>query len=377
MRQDGRQMRPATAGAHVAALEVFVDVLSQSDANEAPDALYNALCEAICRLAGMERAVLFRYDAALRRVRAAGAHNVPLELFAGERFSVETAPITRRSLEEDRVLEAFDDLHEQLPPRYVELLRATHVVCTPMAAAGRWVGVILSDRAPEAPRLDDAERDLLWTLGKTAALAAAARIATSQRERAAQLEQRIDLAREVHDGVIQRLFGVSLALSGEQELSPAARARCAAEVQGALSELRATLQRSLGRAPRPTQTTLGAELERLSREHPDLGVALEEGDPAAVPERLESIAQSVLAEAVRNAHKHADPTRVGVRLRRAGGAFIMEVVNDGVRGGPRPATGMGLRLAAFEALQSGGVVEFGPREAGAWQVKLVVPDDAA
>ena len=36
-------------------------------------------------------------------------------------------------------------------------------------------------------------------------------------------------------------------------------------------------------------------------------------------------------------------------------------------------TGMGLRLAAFEALQHGGFVEFGAREADKWQVRLVVP----
>ena len=36
---------------------------------------------------------------------------------------------------------------------------------------------------------------------------------------------------------------------------------------------------------------------------------------------------------------------------------------------------MGLRLAALEALQSSGVVEFGEREPGTWQVRLVVPDE--
>ena len=36
---------------------------------------------------------------------------------------------------------------------------------------------------------------------------------------------------------------------------------------------------------------------------------------------------------------------------------------------------MGLRLAALEALQSGGVIEFGEREPGTWQVRLVVPPD--
>jgi hypothetical protein len=34
---------------------------------------------------------------------------------------------------------------------------------------------------------------------------------------------------------------------------------------------------------------------------------------------------------------------------------------------------MGLRLAAFEALQEGGFVEFGSRDEGEWKVRLVVP----
>jgi hypothetical protein len=34
---------------------------------------------------------------------------------------------------------------------------------------------------------------------------------------------------------------------------------------------------------------------------------------------------------------------------------------------------MGLRLAALEALGAGGVIEFGAREPGTWQVRLVVP----
>jgi hypothetical protein len=36
---------------------------------------------------------------------------------------------------------------------------------------------------------------------------------------------------------------------------------------------------------------------------------------------------------------------------------------------------MGLRLATVEALQFNGFVEFGEREPGTWQVRLVVPDE--
>jgi two-component sensor histidine kinase len=83
----------------------------------------------------------------------------------------------------------------------------------------------------------------------------------------------------------------------------------------------------------------------------------------------------VLAEALRNAHKHAKPTSVRVRVGRINGAFLLEVRNDGAPTEPTPrgaGAGMGLRLAAVEALQRGALVEFGP-EGGDWRVRLVVP----
>jgi signal transduction histidine kinase len=324
----------------------------------------------------MRRAVIFRYDSARRRVRAAGAHGLDIEQFAGAHVTVESAPIAARSLQEDRVVEVSGDVTGQIPDEYVTALfpEPVRLVCAPMTAAGRAIGVILCDRLLSQPALDEAEEYLLWTLGKAAALASVARMVATQGEKARQLEQRIDLAREIHQGVIQRLFGISMALDAEGDLPAEARARCAAEIQEALSDLRAALQRPLGRAPRATQTTFLAEVERLAGVHPDLGVTLEAGDEGDVPPSLEPLAQSVLAEAVRNAHKHASPNRVSVRVGRSDGAFVLEVANDGVTGA-RHRAGMGLRLAALEALQSGGVVEFGEREPGTWQVRLVVPVD--
>lgn len=361
------------AGLGIGALELFVEVLSQSEAGSTADHFYDRLCEAVCRLARMRRAIIFRYDSADRRVRAAGAHGMSIEPFAGAHVSVESAPIAGRALATDRVVEVVGDLAGEVSEEFVAVVaEPARLVCAPMAAAGREMGVILADRLMSQPPLDDADRTLLWTLGKAAALASVARSVSTQFERAGQLEQRIDLARDIHEGVIQRLFGVSMALDGDGELPAEARRRCAAETQAALTELRTALQRPLGRAPRATRTTLTAEVERLSREHPDLGLALEQGAPGDVPPMLEPLAQSVLIEAVRNAHKHSAPSRVSVRVGRADGAFWLEIVNDGVASARRRA-GMGLRLAALEALQFNGVVEFGEREPGIWQVRLVVP----
>jgi signal transduction histidine kinase len=365
----------ARAGLGIEALELFVEVLSQSKAGSTADGFYDRLCEAVCRLARMRRALIFRYDSADRRVRAAGGHGISVEPFAGAHVTVDSAPIAAQALREDRVVEVVGDLGDQVPGEFSTLVsEPARLVCAPMAAAGRAMGVIFADRLMSAPPLDDADRSLLWTLGKAAALASVARTVSTQFERLNQLEQRIDLAREIHEGVIQRLFGVSMALDGDGELPAAARRRCASETQAALSDLRAALQRPLGRAPRATQTTLTAEVQRLAAVHPDLGLSLEQGEAGDVPAGLEPLAQSVLTEAVRNANKHARPTRVSVRVGRDDGAFWLEVVNDGVETAHRQA-GMGLRLAALEALQSNGVIEFGAREPGIWQVRLVVPYD--
>jgi signal transduction histidine kinase len=362
------------AGPGIEALELFVEVLSQSEqSSTGGDGFYDRLCEAVCRLARMRRAIIFRYDAADRRVRAAGSHGVDLEQFAGAYVTIDSAPIAARALREDKVVQVEGDVSGQVPDEYAALVaEPARLVCAPMTAADRAFGVILAERLMSAPPLDDADRNLLWTLGKAAALASVARIFATQSERAQQLEQRIDLAREIHEGVIQRLFGVSMALDGLGDLPAPARERCASETQAALRDLRAALQRPLGRAPRATGTTFVAEVERLARAHPGLGLTLEAGGAQDVPPSLEPLAQSVLAEAVRNADKHASPSHVGIRVARLDGAFVVEVVNDGVTG-RRGHAGMGLRLAALEALHSGGVIEFGEREPGTWQVRLVVP----
>ena len=246
-------------------------------------------------------------------------------------------------------------------------------MCTPLSAAGRAYGVIVADRGGGRFELSDGERHLLWTLGKTAALVATARNATRQQERARRYGERLELAREIHERVLQRLFGVSLALSAEKPLDSAERNRCRIEMQEALSDLRRALERPLAPLPPETGTTLAAELERLAgAPGPPLHVAWAAG--VTVPVDVEALAQSVLAEALRNVAKHAGPSRVDVTVARGEDTFTLEVRNDGVQSGAR-GSGMGLRLASFEALQQGGVVDFGSPGPGLWRVRLVVPLD--
>src|SRR5947209_2544331 len=84
-----------------------------------------------------------------------------LETFAAAHVTVDSAPIARQSLLEDRVIEVdAETAARQLPESFHDLLA-------------------------------EEERHVLWTLGKIAALATSARHATFEQARASGLQERI------------------------------------------------------------------------------------------------------------------------------------------------------------------------------------------
>jgi signal transduction histidine kinase len=367
------QTQDRTRDAHDV-IELLVEVLSGGEVDLDRAGFYSRLAEGVCRIARMQAAVIFRFDEVSRRVEAAGAYGIELERFADFPVSLELAPDAARALSEDRVIEVSPPAVHAIPPEFAQLVGDHPLVYVPIAAGGRWPGVIIAEPIEGAPPLDEEGREFLWTLGKTLALASMARIATFYGEQARELQQRIDLARDLHEGVVQRIFGVSMALSPQGALEDAARQRCADELQVALRDLRSALQRPLGRTPKATGTTLGAELERMVEQRGDFELRVD-GPVPDIPVALEPLVQSVLAEAVRNASKHTRASLLVVRVRRADGVLVVEVENDGVSEGRRPRLpGAGLRIAALEAMQTGGVLEFGEHDPGTWQVRLVVPD---
>ena len=360
------------------ALDVIVELLTELDQEPGSGpGFYDRLCAALCRVTDMKRASLLLYDEARQLVVPVGSHGIESGILEDIYGTLEETPIAQVALSEDRVVEVHGELDRWVPERYARIGGVDTITCTPVSAGGRWLGVVFADRGGGHFSLAEDERHAMWTLGKTAALAASVRIATSQQGRARLLQARIDLAREIHERVVQRLFGVSLVLGSEGALSEEVRRRCAAEMQAALTDLRDALARPLAPPTLDTGATLREELARLGRHYKELPLELDWQPGVDVPEDVESLAQSVLAEALRNADKHADPTIVRVRVGSADGTFMLEVRNDGAKPGTRSSrgTGMGLRLAAAEALGRGALVEFGPEGADSseWRVRLVVP----
>src|SRR5579863_395871 len=121
----------------VEALELFVEVLASGQEEVPGERFYDHLCEAVCRLARMRRAVIFRYDTARRRVRAVGAYGLDIRPFEAAHVTVESLPITAQALLEDRVVEVVGDVTGQVSPEYAAFFpEPVRLLCAPMAAAG-------------------------------------------------------------------------------------------------------------------------------------------------------------------------------------------------------------------------------------------------
>ncbi len=366
----------AVAAPRAGTVDVLVGLLAELDEATESGVFYDRVCRAVCALTTMRRAALMLHDGTYRTVVPVGSHGVDPELVQQIGGTLEETPIARRALEEDRVVEVSGGIAGQVPNRYAELADTDTLSCTPIAAAGRWLGVIFADRGGEDFVLEDGERETMLTLGRLAALTASVEHSTERRESERRLAERVELTRELHENAIQRLFGVALALGSERGLSAEERRRCQEELRSVVGDLRAALTRPVGIAATAPKARLDEVLGRLLPLRPELRLKWEEG--VTVAPEVEPLTQSVLAEALRNADRHADPSLIEVRVGADGETFSLTVENDGSRpGGSTQGGGLGLRIAALEALRFGGMVEFGATEGDRWRVRLLVPGGGA
>jgi len=357
---------------------VLLELLGELDdaAAGSPRAFYDRVCRGICELTVMNRCAVLLYDRREKRVLPAGSFGIEDEILDQLHGTLAETPIAAEALAADRVI-VTSLLSDAIPARHRSLPGVAKLACVPIAAGENKLGVMLCDAGGGEFEIDAPQRDLMWALGKTVALAASTRIASAQQERSKLLAERVAMAREVHDRVMQRLFGLSLVLGSGEPLSPAEQRRASEELRSALDDLRDVMQRTGERARSPASPTLREEITRLVAHYPDVAfdTTATSADP---PERLEALAQSVLAEALHNATKHAQPTAIAIATAIEDEAFSLDVRNDGAgTGGGRAAVGrvgMGLRLAALDAIQNGGVLEFGPDGDG-WRVRLFLPTE--
>ena len=183
--------------------------------------------------------------------------------------------------------------------------------------------------------------------------------ASRRRIVAAGDEERRRIERNLHDGAQQRLVSIGLALRHAQhELGAGGQGTGAgATLEAALAEIAVSIQelRELAQGLRPSQLDagLGPALEELASRVP-LQVAVH-ASRERFPLGVEAAAYFIACEALTNAAKHAQASRVSLSAQRRNGSLVVCVDDDGV-GGASPARGTGLSGLADRVGAHGGTL---------------------
>jgi signal transduction histidine kinase len=216
----------------------------------------------------------------------------------------------------------------------------------PIVSRGGVIGAFYLTDKEGAPEFSEDDERLIEMLAAHAAIAIEnARLYERSRELSA-IEERNRLARDLHDSVVQKLFGVVLAAQSAATLLD----RSPQEARGQVERLQELAQDAIGELRslvfqlRPAAieseglaAALAKHVEVLRRVHRltvDIDVHGEARLRPGVDEELFKIAQ----EALQNALKHAAAERLEVRLDERADAVALRVRDDGVGFDPADPT---------------------------------------
>lgn len=201
-------------------------------------------------------------------------------------------------------------------------------------------------------------------------------------------EERVRIARDLHDIVAHNIAGISLQAATGAHVATAhpdqahqALLSIREASKQTLDELRSTLHLLReGEDAAPLAPTPGLDaLPTLvtSVEAAGIPVDLEVlGDVSDVPDAVAGATYRIVQESLTNVMRHAGPARVNVRLESTADGIDLRVEDDGRGASAAPdgaPGGHGLAGMRERALALGGSVEAGPRPGGGYAVRAWLP----
>jgi signal transduction histidine kinase len=218
------------------------------------------------------------------------------------------------------------------------------------------------------------------------------RRAEEERGRQAVREERVRIARELHDVVAHSLSVVTVQAGvgrkvGSVRPAEALRALRAVELsgRGALEELRRILgllrddDERASLAPAPGLADLDELAESVRAAGIPVGLAVT-ADPAQLPPAAALTVYRIVQEALTNVVKHARRAEAWVRVRADQGGVRVTVTDNGGGAaadpgapGPVPAARHGIVGMRERAVAFGGTLDAGPRPEGGFQVTAFLP----
>ena len=238
----------------------------------------------------------------------------------------------------------------------------------PLGSGASIAGILLAVRARGAPLFDADELHLVSTFADQAALALQqAKSQAAQRE-LEMVADRDRIARDLHDHVIQRLFGIGLAMQTTQRRasSPEFADRMKGhlqQLQQVIRDIRSTIF-ELQTDPTSTHLLRVAVHAAITELVADTALHTTIRISSAfdtVPAELAQHAHAVIREAVSNSVRHANASELTVTV-SVDKDLVIDVTDDG-DGIPETVARSGLDNLQHRAMVSGGTFTVGP---GRW-----------
>jgi signal transduction histidine kinase len=236
-------------------------------------------------------------------------------------------------------------------------------VASPIVAEGRlWGAMTVASTDDLLPHDLEGRLEKFTELLATAIANAESRselAASRRRIVAASDHARRRIERDLHDGTQQRLVSLGLAARTAEASVPANRGDLRAElsrIAAGLADAVAELQ-EFSRGIHPailSERGLGPALRTLARRSA-VPVELDVTTNARFPEPIEIAVYYVSSEALANAMKHAQASRIEISLTTRHDSLLLSIWDDGV-GGANPARGSGLAGLADRVEALGGSI---------------------
>jgi PAS domain S-box-containing protein len=246
-------------------------------------------------------------------------------------------------------------------------------VASPIIVEGSPWGVITVNAGEQLPPETEQRLEKFTDLVTTAIANAEGKselAASRRRIVAASDATRRRIERNLHDGTQQRLVSLGLAVRAAEANLPPERDDLRAQLSGVATGLVAAVEdlQEISRGIHPAILShggLGPALQVLARRSA-IPVDLDFTIDVRVTEPIEVAAYYVASEALANAAKHSQASRIDVSLAQRDQSLLLSVRDDGV-GGADTARGSGL-VGLMEAL--GGSIRIDSRPGGAPRSRL-------
>lgn len=254
----------------------------------------------------------------------------------------------------------------------------------PVISRGERLGnLYLTDREDRAPFTQDDER-LITLLANHAAVAIDNARLNDQLRTVILSRERDRIGMELHDGVIQSVYAVGMKLEilrGQFPMTPEQEEQYHSmmeDLNQIIEDIRLYI-RDL-RSARDEQATFKQRLENLARHfrdfaHVDVGVEVP-ADLRTLNDRQRHSLTQIVREALSNVARHAEATRVDIKIRESQNRLILTVKDNGRGFDPDTAKdpdSFGLRNMQQRATRLGGTLVIDSEPGEGTQLTVTVP----